>query len=319
MNSDLRRGTAITIVGALFALGAHWCAAAENRLSDWQKVRITARVVDVQPDEVHGVALAGAWSLVGSHAQFGGFSGLSIANDELIAITDRGWWFRANAEVDGDSLRLAPAAMAPMRGETGGRLEPSGQDAEGLARLPDGWAVSFERDHRVLLQIGQPNFNGRIETDAFEGLDYNAGLEVLASLPDGGMLAMSEAPRGETFRVFRIDVNGRVSEARLPKLTRHHLTGGDVGPDGRLYLVARDFSVLRGVSIIVTRYSVDGEGLPIAETAETLAEFGPSSGIDNMEGIATWVTPHGMRIAMISDDNFNILQRTLLVVLEVLD
>ncbi len=50
---------------------------------------------------------------------------------------------------------------------------------------------------------------------------------------------------------------------------------------------------------------------------EELGRFAPPYPIDNMEGIAAWRTPEGAtRILLLSDDNFNPLQRTLLLLFE---
>ena len=81
----------------------------------------------------------------------------------------------------------------------------------------------------------------------------------------------------------------------------------------------RDYSVLYGVSIRVMRYRLGADGLPLAASAETLAAFEASSGIDNMEGIALDIGSNGeTRLWLISDDNFRSTQRTLLVCYEVL-
>jgi hypothetical protein len=56
--------------------------------------------------------------------------------------------------------------------------------------------------------------------------------------------------------------------------------------------------------------------LPRPESAEELAAFGPLSGIDNMEGLAVAPGPGGaLTLWLVSDDNFNPPQRTILVAL----
>src|SRR3546814_2184883 len=75
------------------------------------------------------------------------------------------------------------------------------QDAEALARLPDGsLLVAFEREHR--LRRFPADLGGRAEVfDAPPGLaeaDINAGIEAMVTLADGRLLAFSEGDRKST-------------------------------------------------------------------------------------------------------------------------
>ena len=85
-------------------------------------------------------------------------------------------------------------------------------------------------------------------------------------------------------------------------------------------MLLRDYIPLIGVSIRLHRYRLGEDGFPDPATREDLAAFESSGGIDNMEGIALWTDADGRtRLALISDDNYNALQRTLLVDFIVLD
>ncbi len=92
------------------------------------------------------------------------------------------------------------------------------------------------------------------------------------------------------------------------------VTGADYGPGGVLYVLERDYSLLRGLSIRVVRYWPGRDGLPLPETQEVLVELPSDTGIDNMEGISLWTDAEGRtRLTMISDDNFSPIQRTIIV------
>ena len=82
-----------------------------------------------------------------------------------------------------------------------------------------------------------------------------------------------------------------------------------MGPDGKLYVLERDFRGLRGFASRVRRYAFDDTGIGPPEPVLTtsLMQF------DNLEGIAVWADGQGIRITMISDDNFLFVQRTELV------
>ena len=143
-------------------------------------------------------------------------------------------------------------------------------------------------------------------------MSSNSGLEALAPLPGGRLVAIAEGELPGGFPVFVTTETGRLIEGRLPRTSRHDVTGADLGPEGRLYLVLRDYIPLIGVSIRIQRYRLTASGLPDPASREDLAIFDEASGIDNMEGIAVWTDVNGRtRLTLISDNNFNSLQRTL--------
>ena len=288
-------------------------------LSAGAPVAITAEPIDISGGDLTGLALSGAWVLRGDHPDFGGFSGLVVSQGRLFAVSDFAWWLGASLREEGGALHLTNARLAPMRDGEGDGYSKSGGDAEGLTRLGDRLAVSFERDHRVMLLRETGRLGSTIQHRRFEQLRSNQSLEALATLPDGRIIVLGEGPDRGGFPVFLIDQAGQVSEARLPRTGQHLVTGADIGPDGRLYLVLREYSLLFGVSIRVMRYRLGPDGLPLPDSAETLAAFETASGIDNMEGIALDRGPGGdIRLWLISDDNFQFPQRTLLVRFDVL-
>lgn len=293
-------------------------------LPDGGRLSVEAAAIELTGGRLAGLAPAGAWELRSPHPGFGGLSGLLVEDGRLLAVTDQGWWFGARLAASGGGLRLEDARLAPMRDPGGDSYTKAGGDAEGLARLGETLAVSFERDHRVMFLRETGRLGGTIQSRRFERLPSNKGLEALASLPDGRLIALTEARDDSGLDdsgvpVFLIGPDGAVTEARLPPAGRHAVTGADVGPDGRLYLVLRHFSFLTGVSIRVMRYRLGEDGLPLAGTAETLAAFENASGIDNMEGIAVERADGASRLWLVSDDNFNAIQRTLLLRFEVSD
>jgi hypothetical protein len=84
--------------------------------------------------------------------------------------------------------------------------------------------------------------------------------------------------------------------------------------NGDLLILERKFSWLSGIGIRIRRIAlasvapnalVDGPGIFEADLGDE---------VDNMEGIDAHVTPEGDTVlTMISDDNFSLLQRTLLL------
>jgi len=283
---------------------------------------VTAEPVGITGGRLTGLALSGAWDLRGDHPNFGGFSGLMVSSGRLFAVSDKGWWLGASLRQADGALRLANTRLAPMRDGEGDRYTKAGGDAEGLTRLGRRLMVSFERDHRIMTLRDTGRMGGPIQPRSFEQFRSNNGLEALATLPDGRLIVLAESAgdaESGGFPLFLIDPEGGVTGTLLPRTGRHSVTGADIGPDGRLYLVLREYSLLFGVSIRVMRYHIGPDGLPLPDSAETLAAFEDESGIGNMEGISLDRGSDGeTRLWLISDDNFRASQRTLLMRFEVL-
>ncbi|MEM9139652.1 MAG: esterase-like activity of phytase family protein, partial [Pseudomonadota bacterium] len=174
--------------------------------------------------------------------------------------------------------------------------------------------ISFERDHRLMTHRQGGQLGGTVYHRDWETMSSNKGLEALAALPDGTLLAVGEGQQNGQYRTYQISPGGQVEKRLLPADGVYLATGADIGPDGRLYLLIRHFTVLTGVSARILRYDLDPEGWPIPASRKRLARFSARSGVDNMEGIATWTDRAGRaRLTLISDDNFRGAQRTILI------
>ena len=281
------------------------------------EIELRAHSVDISPHKLNGLHLRGTVSLNADHKHFGGFSGLLMNGTRLIAVSDRGWWLLAEFDEEMQPLR---AGYAPMLDSEGARLERSGRDAEGLTRRDAAMVVSFERDDRLMFHLEEGKLGETIRDRDFEKLSYNQGLEALATTPDGWIIAIAEKPEADGHPLFLVRYSGEVERHAMPAIPPFFVTGADVGPDGKLYVLRRHYAALIGVSMRIHRYALGEDGVPIPETVEQLAAFESESGIDNMEGIALWQDGAGRtRLAVISDDNFNLIQRTLLMDFEVLE
>lgn len=296
---------------------------------DWDPVRVAARAVPLAPDEpklsgVGTLVYRGGLELQSDDNRFGGLSGLHVEPDgRLVAVTDQGHWFVARMTLtdSGDLAGLVDARMAPLRdsrGETLRRKEDA--DAEDVLRLADGrFAVSFERTHSIrLYDLDKKGPAGAAEGElALAGTDAlrpNESLESLALLDDRLLTAgegftgrnapfwmvpfASETPPSPAGLISTKDFYGLVALARLP--------------DGDYLAMERFFAPVLGVRVHlrrVTRASIDAgrwEG-------EAVAELAPPVGVDNFEGLAVAPGADGaVRLYIVSDDNFNDSQRTLL-------
>ncbi|SDW44418.1 esterase-like activity of phytase family protein [Paracoccus sanguinis] len=253
---------------------------------------------------------------------FGGFSGLELSDDgsRYWALSDRGTlrWGSIDRDGQGRIVRLTTAGSARLQDSRGRKLKPGYLgDAEGLAIDAEGRIfVSFEGLDRIA-RFDDPDQPAVVvpRAPAFRALKRNAGLEALAVTPSGDLLTMPEDWReedqgdGSSFPVWRFRNGAWSTPYRLPRDPRWAPVGADVGPDGKLYVLERDFRGVLGFSSRVRRFALSEDRLG---PPELLLESIPLQ-YDNLEGIAVWADGQGIRVTMISDDNFLFVQQTQLV------
>lgn len=253
---------------------------------------------------------------------FGGLSGLWVAPDgaSLKAVSDRGGFVEADIKrKDGRISSVDITRSGPIRERLGRVADGFMQDAEGLAIAPDGTIyISFEGHHRVRKWYDfaeEPTLLHPIEF--FYHLQLNSGFEALAVDPDGVVYAIPERSGLWTrpFPVWRMRA-GEVwdDELSLKRSEQYLVAGADFGPDGRLYLLEREFIWYKGFRTRIRRFVLGEDGFDEGETlfSSRWGEY------DNLEGISVWRNASGKMIAtLISDDNHSILQGTWLVELEI--
>ena len=288
---------------------------------------VLARPIPLQEDAPDRVTLGAlrfeaGFQLGAADRRFGGLSGLWLAPDgrELVMVSDRGTLWRATLEHEGDRLTgfadWQAAALGRVPGDPPGRI-----DAEALADDgADSLIVAVEgalplrriaRDDPASVEP-LPAASRLREAGAKAG---NAGIEALATLQGGALLALSEglfAAPGE-LAAWRIE-DGQVTPLRYLASDGFVPTGADRLGD-TVYIVERRFSLLDGgfASRIV---ALDIEQVREGQLLRphSLALLGRPAISENFEGIAVRQSADGrVLLYLVSDDNFLPLQRTLLL------
>jgi hypothetical protein len=278
-------------------------------------------VVAACPAEAGEARYLGTYVWTIDNPDFGGWSGFDTSAEGSVfrAVSDIGKTIGGRLIRDEASVVTGVEAgpIMPLLGDAGEVMKGPTRDAEGVDLSADGsFAVSFEgakRTARVMTYAGETT-KGVILTDGrFMGkLAENKGPEALAFLPDGTAYAILEGQTGP-FGDHRV-YSGKGKEwsevFSIPRDGTWSPVGADFGPDGRLYLLERDFWPLLGFRSRVLRMTVTADGL-----AESEVLFETHVGVhDNLEGIGVWTAPDGsLRMTMISDDNFRRSQRTEIV------
>ncbi len=251
---------------------------------------------------------------------FGGFSAVHLAPDlTMTVLSDRGSWFAAPLVMrDGRPAGLGAITRGVLHDAQGEPLQRGHQaDAEALVRRPDGsWLVAFEGFHRIRayrrLDGPSATFAG---PPGLEAAPANGGLESLALLADGRLLAITETLRDPADRGLRRAWTGGPGAwvARYYRPTEGFSPTDAAGlPDGGALVLERRFSFLEGGFtcrlVHVPRDALAGSG-EISGTP--VLNLPPDAPAENWEGVA--VLPRGREwwVALISDDNENMLQRSL--------
>lgn len=278
------------------------------------------------PRTVGCLSLRAGLTLQTDRSGFGGYSDLSLEGPDGLAtlVSDGGHvvWLQLGFDDEGDLIDVSNARLAQIVERDGSTLGKRDGDAEGLAWVGGGYAVSFEGEHRLALMstdglLGRTSYPSAGDARAF-GL--NSGLEALARLPDGRLIAMSEAKAADGHAVV---LRGRTNQplgewdrARYRPADGFSVTGASVDPlTGDLFVLERAYSPWRGVRMRVVRVAASGLDADVL-TGRQLTRMGFLEGIDNMEGIAAARTEDGaLRLYLVSDDNYSAAQRTVLLTL----
>ncbi len=271
----------------------------------------------------------GGLVLTSSHPAFGGFSSLSIEGDgvHFLAASDKADWLRGRIVYEnGVPQGIADAEMAPMLGPDGRRLAARGwYDTESLARDGGTLYVGIERVHRIVkFDYGKDGLAARGRPvplpPTMKGLPPNQGLEALAVIPKGmpragTLLALSERALDGAGNIRGWLVGGPTpGDFTFVRRDDFDVTDMTITPDGELIVLERFFSLFKGVAMRLRRLPLDAvkPGAVLDGTVLFTADMGFQ--IDNMEGIAAHRSPEGETLlTLISDDNFSLFQRTLLL------
>ena len=318
---------AIAMAATVFSLGVQPGRA--------EPLEIKVRPVHLDPDRpsvdrVGKLRYLGGLRLTARDRRFGGLSGLTfIEHDKLLAVSDRGWWVSFNiVEKDGRLVDVRGATIDRLRDVNGAPIKrKSYRDAEAVEIAEDGsLVVAFERRHRLWRYSPPP---GHVDTpaeelpvlSAWDELPSNGGFEAIATGPGKRRLLVSERAENDASKL----AGWLFERGRYRRLT--YATVGQFVPtdfarmsSGDLIALERRFTVVGGFASrlqIIDRKTIrpraNLSGREIARLERPLL-------IENFEGLAVRETAgRATRIYIVSDDNYNRLQQTLLLAFELIE
>jgi len=304
-----------------------------------EKITIDARPVpafntrDPQQTRFGSLQYRSGLILSSQSRDFGGVSALRLDDkgERFVALSDKGMWFTGRIAYGGAIMTgIVDAEAAPILGADGKPLEARGwYDSESLA-LEDGIAyVGFERVHQIVkFDFGRDGVLARGEPVAqpvgMRRLPDNKSLESLVlvskekfkSSPLAGMLlAISERGLDSAGNIQCWIIGGKVPATfGIRRTLKYDISDAGLLPSGDLLLLERKFSLFGDTGIRIRRIPLGSVAPNAVVDGPTIFEADLGYEIDNFEGIDTHVTESGDTvITLVSDNNFSMLQRMLLM------
>jgi hypothetical protein len=295
--------------------------------------RIALNNDDLLQDRVGDLQFLNGWALTSSNDHFGGWSALialpnnQISDNQFIAVSDAGYVLRFVLEESANRAKLVVLSKLPAG--PGQRDVKENWDAESALYDPetDEMRVGFEQIHSVWRYDGR--FTRKISSAAPKAMQKwpdNGGAEAMLKLADGRYIVFSErrqaGKNGTQAILFEGDPSISGTRSRTfpyipPK--GYAITDATMLPDGKAVLLHRLFSPISGVSAIISI----GDPAEISPgkpwQSKAIAVLKPPLSVDNMEGIAVTQEADRNIVWIISDDNFNGFQRTLLLKFALID
>ncbi len=289
-------------------------------------------IVEAKPQKIPGgsglersaFTIEAAFVLRSSDQRFGGLSGLWLSDDSererLITVSDQGllWQARLRHDDRGRLLDVDSWTVSGITKRPDEHQEHVNFDAEALAGDDDqGLVVAYEGHHRLqrLPLSDLQALPDRLPRPAGLGGPSNSGIESLATLPGGRLLAIAErvgAWGGVGLAAWLID-GDRVDDLIYVPTAGFAPTGAD-RLDSMLYIVERKFSLLGGFQSGILTAPTDRFHPGAHVEGTSLARFRYGDLGQNFEAIAAKRAPDGRTlIYLLSDDNFSVFQRTVLL------
>ncbi|HLL32201.1 MAG TPA: esterase-like activity of phytase family protein [Allosphingosinicella sp.] len=263
-----------------------------------------------------GLVYLGGWALTSNDARLGGISALHVGPGESLALSDAGWRIRFPLPPPGPGTARADIVMT--EDGPGPQGDKANRDIESMVvEKGEAW-LGFEQSNAVW-RYDPRTFSARASAEprAMARWSNNDGPEAMVRLADGRFLVFAEGSGGDSEALF---FAGDPAVAGTPALRLRYrppegyrITDAARLPDGRLLLLNRRVGLFAGFTARLTVAALPrlSEGAVIA--GSEVAAFGGPVTRDNFEALS--VTREGGRtiLWLASDDNYNPLQRTLLL------
>jgi len=321
------------LLAAVLALAA-FAAAAQSLPDPPARIEVRATPIasfdprDPERRRFGALEFRGGLELSSPYWDFGGLSSLRVQPDgaHFIALSDKARWFRGRIEYrDGRPVAIADVETAPALGPDGRPITTRGwYDTESLAEQDGFLYVGIERANQIarfdyardgLLARGQaiPVPSG-IRT-----LPLNKGIECLAApgkgMPlAGALIAISERGLDADGNIKGFILRAASGAFTVKRTDDFDVSDCSVTPDADLLVLERRFSWRQGLAMRIRRVPLAQVQSGAIIDGPVLIEADMGFQIDNFEGLGVHRGAGGeLVLTLVSDDNFAIFQRTILL------
>ncbi len=281
--------------------------------------------------EFGALTFRGGLELRGSDRSFGGYSGLRVEADSsrFRALSDRATWLEGRIVYDGTRpVAIADASIDDVLDAKGASLVGTSRgDTEALeVRGTTAWVTTEGVPQLLRFDFGAGNthprgFQAIRLPKEMAAMPSNAGLEALAIVPDGqphagSFLMLGEDPSGKDGNHPGWLIPGKGGVAETLSLREHDgfaVTDATFLPGGDLVVLERKYRAPM-LSIRIRRIAGKDVVAGAVLDGPLLLDASLAQEIDNMEAISATTAADGTTVlTLLSDDNFNPFQRTILL------
>lgn len=290
--------------------------------NDSQKIAMTPLTLDPANPGIRRVGdliFLEAWELGSDNSDFGGISGLTaLPGNRFIGVSDAGvvigFGLTRNDRIDRPFIAPLPESQGPDKNYTD-------RDSEGMAFEPSSgkfW-VSYEAKHAIRrFSRSFSRMDDMVRPAAMQGWTKNKGAETIVRLNDGRFIVIAETLETDfhpalLFSGDPVEPGSVTSEFSYRPPTGYRVTDATMMPDGRLLVLNRSVSFPQGFSAKLAVLEAAEIKTGNKASGKVIASLASPLLIDNMEGVTVTREGKDTIIWLISDDNFNIWQRTLLM------
>ena len=291
--------------------------------NDSQNIALRALPLDpAHPCErrVGDLIFLSAWELQSDNEDFGGISALTALSDgRFVGVSDAGTLIGFGLNNDD---RIDRPFIAPLPDAFGPGKTYEDRDSEGLtydAASGQFW-VSYEAKHAIRrFSRSFARSTGLVRPNEMQDWPPNKGPEALIRLQDGRFIVISESLENDgthqalLFSGDPVEVGSTVVRFTYRPPAGYRVTDGVALPDGRLLLLHRWVGLPNGFAAKLAIIATDDIAKNRTVKGPVIATIAAPLLTDNMEGVAVTNEGKDTIIWLISDDNFNIFQRTLLM------
>jgi hypothetical protein len=261
-----------------------------------------------------------AWELGSRNEDFGGFSALvALPDGRFVGVSDAGTLIGFGLTSDD---RIDRPFIAPLPDSQGPNVTYKDRDSEGVTYDPGSgqfW-VSYEAKHAIRrFSRSFARSTGIVRPREMQGWPSNKGAESIIRLADGRFIVIAESLEGNNthhallFSGDPVEPGSSITRFTYRPPAGYRVTDGVQLPDGRLMILNRRIGLPNGFAAKLALVDPSSIAKDEMVAGKVVATLSAPLLIDNMEGISVTKDGPSTIIWLISDDNFSIFQRTLLM------